>query len=108
MRHYFVAALLVVMYSSSQAAWENPLDAVVIATEAVAGRQKPITRVLHEQGPGGWQLYDAGPLKGKPVVLPKTEAMKLDPTLKGVTDLPMGWEATRKSSSEPWVRRRVK
>lgn len=107
MRLSFVAILVLLMSNSAQAAWDNALDPVVIATEAVAGRQRPIVRVVHEEGPGGWQLYDAGPLKGKPVVLPKTEAIKLDPTLKGVVDLPVGWEAIRKSPGEPWTRRRM-
>ncbi len=107
MRLSLAAAVLATIATSLNAAWDNALDPIVIATEAVATRQKPIARVLHESGPGGWQLYDAGPLRGKPVVLPKAEALKLDPSLKGVVDLPAGWEATRKSPSDVWVRRKV-
>lgn len=87
------------MATSSLASWNDPLDPIVITTEAAASRQKPIARVLHEVGPCGWQFYDAGPLKGKRIVVPKTEALKLDPSLKGVVDLPVGWEATRQSPS---------
>ncbi|MFN3439684.1 MAG: hypothetical protein ACK41V_18465 [Acidovorax sp.] len=88
--------------------WEDPLDPIVIATEAVASKQKPVLRVLHENGPGSWQLYDGGPLRGKPVVLPKAIALELDPSLKGLIDLPVGWEATRKAPSDAWSRRKAK
>ena len=95
--------------SSVQASlWDNPLDPVAIATEAVASGGRPVVRVLHDEGPGGWQFYDAGPLRGKPVALPKPDILKRDPSLKAVTDLPVGWEATRSSQSAAWVRRKAK
>jgi hypothetical protein len=50
---------------------------------------------------------DDGDISGtKPQVIPKEELLKLDPTLKEVTDLPVDWEARRSSSSSPWVRRK--
>jgi hypothetical protein len=107
MRLLFVSAFMAAIATSLFAAWNDPLDPIVIATEAVASRQKPIARVLHEAGPGGWQLYDADPLKGKPIVMPKTEALKLDPSLKGVVNLPVGWEATRQSPKDLWTLRKV-
>ena len=99
-----LATMALPVHASS---WEDPLDPIVIATEAVASRRQPVLRVLREDGPGGWQLYDGGPLVGKPVVLPKVEALKLEPSLKGVADLPVGWEATRRSQADVWTRRKV-
>ena len=89
------------------ASWHDPLDPIVITTSAVASKQKPITRVVREAGPGGWQLYDAGPLAGGPVVMPKTEALKLDPSLRSLINLPVGWEAARRDATSPWVRKKV-
>lgn len=105
----FAAALLVgtIAITAQASQWGDPLDPIVIATQAVVSRQKPVLRVLHEEGPGGWQLYDGGRLTGKPVVLPKTEALTLDPSLRGVIDLPVGWEATRKFQSDTWARRKA-
>jgi hypothetical protein len=88
-------------------AWDDPLDPVGITTEAVAKQRKPVLRVLHEAGHGGWQFYDdVEPLSG-PVVLPKLELLKLDPSLAAVKDLPVGWEATRQSPTSRWVRKKV-
>ncbi|SKA98543.1 hypothetical protein SAMN02745166_02791 [Prosthecobacter debontii] len=84
--------------------WFSPLDPAVITTEAVAQRRQPVTRIVHEDGHGGWQFYDdIEPLRG-PVVLPKPDMLALDPSLALVTDLPVGWEATRETVSDPWVR----
>ena len=86
-------------------AWENPLDPVVITTEEIANGHSPILIVYHEEGHGGWQLYDGSDLFNKqPFVLPKDEALILDPTLKEVTDLPVGWKAIRKNKDSKWVR----
>jgi hypothetical protein len=88
--------------------WDDHLDPVGVTTPAIANGQRPVLRVLHEEGPGGWQFYDGGNLVGvSPVVLPKTEFLRLDPSLRTIKDLPVGWEATRKSKSDPWVRRQV-
>jgi hypothetical protein len=100
--------ILMTTLSTHASPWNNPIDPVAIATESVAAGQRPILRVVHEEGPGGWQFYDGGPLQGKPVVLPKAEVLKRDASLAAVTDLPVGWEATRSSPSGKWLRRKVK
>ena len=108
MRIVLASLLLAMQLIPARAtSWGDPLDPIVIATEAVASKQKPVLRVLHENGPGGWQLYDSGPLRGKPVVLPKAIALELDPSLKGLVNLPVGWEATRKGPSDVWSRRKA-
>ena len=84
--------------------WDDPLDPVGITSEAVAKKRQPILRVVHDAGHGGWQFYDdVEPLRG-PVVLPKSEILKIDASLSVIKDLPVGWEATRASSKSPWVR----
>ena len=88
-------------------AWDDSSDPVAITTEAVVQKRQPVLRVVHDEGHGGWQLYDdAEPLKG-PVVIPKVEVLKLDPSLSGITDLAVGWEATRKDKKSAWVRAKI-
>ena len=85
--------------------WSDPLDPVAITTASVALKAKPVLLVIHEEGHGGWQFMDGGDVTGtKPHVIPKDELLKLDPTLKEVTDLPVAWEARRINASSPWVR----
>ena len=93
--------------SSSASHWDDPLHPIGITTEAVASGQKPVLRVLHEDGHGGWQFYDGGGLVGSPVVMSKPDLLRLDPSLRAIKDLPVGWEATRKSKLDPWVRGKV-
>ena len=38
--------------------WSNVLDPAVITTKAVAAGRQPVLRVVHEEGHGGWQVYD--------------------------------------------------
>lgn len=93
--------------NKSHSDWSSTLDPAVITTEAVAQRRQPVTRIVHEDGHGGWQFYDdIEPLRG-PVVLSKSDMLALDPSIASVTDLPVGWEATREAVSEPWVRAKL-
>jgi hypothetical protein len=87
--------------------WSDPLDPAVITTASVTSKAKPVLLVIREDGHGGWQFMDGGDVTGfKPQVILKDEILKLDPTLKEVTDLPVDWEARRSSASSPWVRRK--
>jgi hypothetical protein len=87
--------------------WSDPLDPIAMTTASVASKAKPVLLVIHEEGHGGWQFMDGGDVTGtKPHVIPKEELLKLDPTLKEVTDLPVDWEGRRSSASSPWVRRK--
>jgi len=106
---FFAFALLVLGCGRKEKAmtWSDPLDPVAITTDSVATKAKPVLLVIHEDGHGGWQFMDGGDVGGaKPYVIPKDELLKLDPTLKEVTDLPVDWEARRSSASSPWVRRK--
>jgi hypothetical protein len=87
--------------------WSDTLDRVAITTTSVASKAKPVLLVIHEDGHGGWQFMDGGDVTGmKPHVIAKDELLKLDPTLKEVTDLPVDWEARRSTASSPWMRRK--
>jgi hypothetical protein len=104
-----ILAALLGSYSAAAApfGWDDPLDPVGTTTEAVASKRQPVLRVIHEDGHGGWQFYDdAEPLKG-PVILPKAQLLTLDATLASIKELPVGWEAVRKSPKEKWLRAKV-
>jgi hypothetical protein len=87
--------------------WSDPLDPVAITSDSVVSNTKPVLLVIHAEGHGGWQFMDGGDVTGmKPHVIPKDDLLRLDPTLKEVTDLPVGWEARRSSASSPWAKRK--
>lgn len=87
--------------------WKDPLDPVVITTEAIASGRLPVLRVVHDVGPGGWQFYDDVEELSSPVVLEKAKLLKLDPSLRAVIDLPERWQAERASPEHSWSRSRI-
>ena len=83
--------------------WDDPRFPLVIATQAVAEGRKPILRIVHEGGHGGWQFYDDAEPLTEPVVLPKAAILELEPTVARIKDrLPIGWQAIRKSRDADW------
>ena len=87
--------------------WSNGLDPAVITTTAVAAGRQPVLRVVHEEGHGGWQVYDDVEPLTAPVIMLKEEILKIDPTIAQVTDLPVGYEAYRSDPSFEWPTRRI-
>jgi hypothetical protein len=111
-RSVALCALAVVLFGSAQAAedlgWNDPLEPAVVTTSDIAQGKRPVLRVRRDAGPGGWQFYDNTSLAGKkPVAIPKAEALKRDPSLREITNLPVGWEAERTKVGAAWTRRRV-
>jgi hypothetical protein len=88
--------------------WMDPLDPVVVTVDEVASGAKPALLVMHDEGHGGWQILDGDDVAARsPVVVPKDRILAVDPTLREVTDLPVGWQATRKSARDRWMRSRT-
>jgi hypothetical protein len=86
--------------------WNDPLDPVVVTVAEVASGERPVLRVVHEPGHGGWQFFDGRPIGDRqPVIMPKADVLELDPTLSGLVDLPTGWLAHRTSRDSEWIRR---
>jgi hypothetical protein len=85
--------------------WDDPRDPVAITVAEVVAGKNSVLLVSHDAGHGGWQFMDGQDVKGrKPVVIPKAELLRLDPSLAELKDLPVGWRARRTSSKEAWVR----
>jgi hypothetical protein len=56
-------------------------------------------------GLGGWLFLDGPDMAGrKPTGIAKVDLLKMDPTLAEVTDLPVGWQASREARGQPWKR----
>ena len=88
-----------------RSSWDSLLDPIVVTTELIATGRSSVLWVVHDEGHGGWQLYDGGDVSNqRPLVLPKSEALRLDPTLSEITDLPVGWEAHRSQKGAEWKR----
>ncbi|MHB1426737.1 MAG: hypothetical protein ACYC3I_26570 [Gemmataceae bacterium] len=91
------------------AAWDNPVDIAALALLEVASGQKPVIVVVHDlglvNGLGGWLFLDGEDIAGrKPTGIAKVDLLKMEPTLAEVTDLPIGWQASREAPGKPWTR----
>lgn len=91
--------------SPAKNGWDDPLQPIGVATEAIASGRLPILRVVRDSV--GWQFYDDREAPGQPVVLTKSALLQLDPELSSLKDLEMGWEAERRSPKQAWQRRRL-
>jgi len=84
--------------------WDSSLAPAVITSADIALGRAPVLWVVHQPFPYGWTFYGASDNLGdRPVTLAKQEALKLDPSLEQIVDLPVGWQARRDSATDKWV-----
>lgn len=94
--------------SAPKWSWNDTRDYLVTTTKSISDKRMPILRVRHKANVGAWTFdSDSSLLNEIPVALPKSEIIELDPTIRNVLDLPLGWEAIRKNKDSRWVRRRI-
>ena len=77
----------------------------VYTTRQVINAGWPVLVVSHDEEDGEWQFHWGGPLRiaeMKKVTL--SRILELDPSLAGLTDLPVGWWAHRNSPEQKWER----
>ncbi len=79
-------------------------NCVTFVTDQVLDGTEPIVHVFHDEE-GEWQFI--GSTEGTPQnakIIALHEAVKLDPSVLQLADLPIGWHARRDSPDEPWIR----
>jgi hypothetical protein len=82
----------------------EPQNVAVLTTGQVMSENHPILCVCHDDD-GVWQFHtgmDVNEEDAKVVAL--SEIVKLDLSVVGLADLPMGWTATRQSHNISWQR----
>jgi hypothetical protein len=98
--------------SQPERSWDDPVDIAVTTVPEIVSGQRPVLVVIRDAGIGGglggWQFLDGENSIQPPVAIAKSDLLALDPTLKEVTDLPVGWLASRSAPDQPWVRERYK
>ena len=66
----------------------------------------PILHVVHDAEDGGWQFLDGNEAnENEARVIGMATALRLDPGLQAIADLPEGWEAWREDVAHAWARR---
>ncbi len=85
--------------------FDQPPNAAAITTINVIENGLPILLVQHYDDDHSWAFLCGttnDPEDGR--VIGMGTALQLDPTLRGVADLPPGWIATRESVDGEWER----
>jgi hypothetical protein len=94
------------------AAWNDAVDIAALTLPEIAAGLQPVLFVTHDlgvgDGLGGWVFLGSdGTVGREPTAIAKVELLKLDPTLAEVTDLPVGWQASREAPGKPWRREKL-
>jgi hypothetical protein len=82
---------------------QDPNALAITVRSIVAG--DPILFVSHDADDRGWQFLDGRePEAAEGRLIGMAHALRRDPTLRDIADLPPGWMAARTSAADPWVR----
>jgi hypothetical protein len=85
--------------------FDDPPNTATYTTVNVLERRAPILLVTHDEDDGAWQLHCRLTNDVKDArVIGLDCALGLDPTLRELADLPVGWCAYRAAPGQPWVR----
>lgn len=80
-------------------------NSATVTVRRVLNRKDPITLVSHDAD--GWQFLNTGdgeaPDFSDAAVVALEEIVRLDPSVIGFADMPVGWKAFRKSARDPWI-----
>lgn len=86
--------------------FDQPANVAAVTTRQVL-EGAPILLVSHDLEDHGWQfLHGSGFDVDDGRVIGMGTALKMDPSLRDVADLPPGWIAERSGRSTEWVRHR--
>lgn len=84
----------------------DPKNVATFTVADIVERRAPILLVCHDEEDGGWQFLTGGDLppqeEWKLVVL--STIVGLDPSVKELADLPLGYSASRASVDAAWQR----
>jgi hypothetical protein len=86
--------------------FSDPENVAFITLKGNISREQPILLVTHDAEDGGWQFLDGSlePKEENTAIVSLLGITKIDPTVRALADLPLGWRAWRRSVRESWER----
>src|SRR5262245_46280006 len=87
--------------------FQDPPNVAVFTGKEIAEGRTWIYYVSHDEDDGAWQFHgvDGPPRDEKDArVVSLRKIVELDPTIKSLADLPLGWCAWRDGQSREWQR----
>jgi hypothetical protein len=86
--------------------FSDPKNIVTFTVADIVEKRAPILLVSHDEEDGGWQFHTGGdlpPQKDWKLVCLST-IIAIDPSVRDLANLPLGYSASRASEDEPWLR----
>ncbi|MGK7390507.1 MAG: immunity protein Imm33 domain-containing protein [Candidatus Cyclobacteriaceae bacterium M2_1C_046] len=86
--------------------FKDPPNTAVFTTKFVTEEYKPITYVSHDDDGSDWQFFsndDFKELESIARIVSLQEIINLDPSIRELADMPVGYYATRKSKDDKWI-----
>ena len=85
--------------------FDDPPNAAGITTNRIIYDGRPILLVTHHEEDGAWTFMDGEPFEVEDgLVVGLAHMVRRDPTLRELSDLPLGWQAWRTAPGQPWRR----
>jgi hypothetical protein len=80
-------------------------NVATITVRQITSRQQPILLVCHDEEDGSWQFLTGGAFNmADAMVVALKEIVQLDSSVSELSDLPLGWQASRASPKHAWIR----
>ena len=100
--------MLTKQYTETQWPFTDSPNMAVYTTRDIIEKGKPILTVTHDQDDGAWQFHTSITTWATDATIVALEEIVFhDPSVVGLSDLPIGWMAIRDSRAEPWVRQPI-
>jgi hypothetical protein len=82
----------------------DPPHTMVFTTKIISNGHEPVLYVYHDADDGAWQFHGQSDSNiESAVAICFHHVVDRDPTLKEISNLPIGWMARRNTPSDPWV-----
>jgi hypothetical protein len=94
--------------SSKSWPFSDSKDVAAFSSKHIFKDQRPILHVTHDEDDGAWQFHSGTPTSASDaMIVSLEEVFEHDPSIGGLADLPLGWQAKRITGEHPWVRSRT-
>src|SRR5690348_9784706 len=85
--------------------FEDPQNLAVVTIKRIVNDGQPILYASHDEDDRGWQFLDGGIFTVEDAMLVSLQhVVQIDPTVKDLANLPLGWYAERAAAGQPWKR----
>lgn len=86
--------------------FEDPPNVVCFVHKKITGEGHPILLFIRSDDDGSWQALTGDEIQSDDELhcVCLSHIVNMDPSIKELADLPIGWWATRESPASPWRR----